>query len=183
MHCKGVGCTRWGWPFEAAVLALAWAGVCRIGEVLQASRDDLILPQDAPPGNSFVLLRIADPKARGRSARRQSARVDEEDIVGLLIAVYGKFGSADMLRPLCASTLRSRFSNLLKALDLPVRCFDLSSLHPGGATYILNMTESTELVRRRGRWPSQRVCDICLQEVQVATYLAKACTCAAGEDF
>ena len=167
----------WGWPFEAAVIALAWAGVCRIGEVLQAKRDDLILPQDAAPGNLFVLLRIADPKTRGRSARHQSARVDQEDIVRLLIAVYGKCSAADMLWPLSASTLRSRFTNLLKALELPTsssgkaRCFDLASLRPGGATYILNMTESTELVRRRGRWLSQKVCDIYLQEVQVATYL------------
>eukprot|EP00435_Cladocopium_sp_Y103_P044820 s2497_g12.t1 len=170
-------CLMWGWPYEASVLALTWAGVCRIGEVLQATRDDLILPQDSAPGTFFVLLRIGEPKTRGRAARHQSARVDQEDIIRLLIAVYGKCDSTDKLWPLSAATLRGRFTTLLKALDLPTdsaggaRCFDLSSLRPGGATYILNMTENTELVRRRGRWLSQRVCDVYLQEVQVATYL------------
>eukprot|EP00435_Cladocopium_sp_Y103_P057938 s1879_g20.t1 len=163
----------WGWPYEAAVLALAWTGVCRIGEVLQAKREDLVLPQDAAPGISFVLLRIADPKTRGRSARHQSARVDQEDIVQLLVSVYGRCASSEPLWPLSAATLRSRFTKLLQELGLPTsstgkaRCFDLSSLRPGGATFILNMTENTELVRRRGRWLSQRVCDIYLQEVQV----------------
>ena len=33
----------WGWKFEAAVLGLAWAGLMRIGEVLQATRKDLVL--------------------------------------------------------------------------------------------------------------------------------------------
>ena len=179
----------WGWPYEAAVLALTWAGVCRIGEVLQATRDDLVLPQDAAPGNRFILLRIIDPKTRGRSARHQSARVDQEDIVQLLVSVYGRCDSSDPLWPLSAATLRNRFGKLLAELGLPTtstsksRCFDLSSLRPGGTTFILNMTENTELVRRRGRWLSQRVCDIYLQEVQVATYMQRLQPAVRGKIF
>ena len=81
------------------------------------------------------------------------------------------------LWPFSAATLRSRFTCLLKALDLPTsktsagRPFELSSLRPGGATWMLNITENAELVRRRGRWLSHRVMEIYLQEVQVATYL------------
>ena len=33
-------CFYWGWVYEAAVLGLAWSGICRIGEVLQACRSD-----------------------------------------------------------------------------------------------------------------------------------------------
>ena len=169
----------WGWPYEAAVISLTWAGVLRIGEVLQATRSDLILPQDSAPGNGFLLLRIKDPKTRGRSARHQSARVDQEDLVAFLSAVYGPIGDGELLWPHSASTLRKRFADLLRALGLPTekkgqnRPFDLGSLRPGGATWILNMTENSELVRRRGRWMSHRVMEVYLQEVQVATYLNK----------
>lgn len=43
----------WGWPYEAAVILMSWAGVMRIVEVLAATRKDLVLPSDAAPGASF----------------------------------------------------------------------------------------------------------------------------------
>ena len=72
------------------------------------------------------------------------------------------------------ATLRRRLEQLQTRLGLtedgrPV--FDLSSLRPGGATWMLGLTENSELVRRRGRWLSQRVMDIYLQEVVAITYL------------
>ena len=172
-------CLCWGWTAEAGVLALAWCGLCRVGEVLQAVRADLILPQDSAPGNRFVLLRILDPKTRGRSARHQSARVDHSDIVELLSKVFGNLHDSDHLWPFSASTLRKRFNCLLTTLGLPTskghlgRPFDLASLRPGGATWLLNCSENSELVRRRGRWLSHRVMEIYLQEVHVATYLQR----------
>ena len=36
----------WGWPRVAAILALSWGGLLRIGEVLSATRRDLLLPHD-----------------------------------------------------------------------------------------------------------------------------------------
>ena len=66
----------WGWLREAAVFALAWAGLLRIGEALNAYRRDLILPRDAAPGTDFVLLQISSPKTRGRAAKHQAAHID-----------------------------------------------------------------------------------------------------------
>lgn len=66
----------WGWSREAAIIALGWCGVLRIGEILQAYREDLILPADAAPGVWYALLKIKLPKTRGRAARHQSSRVD-----------------------------------------------------------------------------------------------------------
>eukprot|EP00438_Fugacium_kawagutii_P004823 Skav226390 [mRNA] locus=scaffold1631:67277:74756:+ [translate_table: standard] len=169
----------WGWVYEACVLGATWAGVMRIGEFLQACRKDLVLPQDTAPGNRYVLLRIPDPKTRGRHARHQSARIDQEDIVNLLIATYGSMDSHEPLWPFSAATLRSRFSALLRALDLPTskkngcQPFGLSSLRPGGATWMLDVTENSELVRRRGRWLSNRVMEVYLQEISAATFLQK----------
>ena len=167
----------WGWPYEAAVISLAWAGILRIGEVLQSCRRDLVLPSDSVPGFSFILLKIKEAKTRGRSAKHQSARVDQPDLIDLISAVYGPLKPDEPLWPWSAATLRKRFNLLLEELGLPTkRCgqarpFDLASLRPGGATWLLHATENSEIVRRRGRWLSSRVMEIYLQEVLVATFL------------
>ena len=169
----------WGWAYEASVILTGWTGVLRIGEILAATRAELVLPCDSAPGTSFALLVIRQPKTRGRSAKHQAARIDQEDVVAFLTAMYAKADRSARLWPYSASTLRKRFTQLLTALQLPTkkdgdsRPFDLGSLRPGGATWLLHQTESPELVRRRGRWMSMRTCEIYLQEVLVTTYLEK----------
>ena len=59
----------WGWATEAAIFGLTWAGLLRIGETLNATRGDLIFPDDAAPGTHHALLKIKAPKTRGRAAR------------------------------------------------------------------------------------------------------------------
>ena len=128
----------WGWPHVASVIMLAWAGIMRIGEVLSASRADLVLPLDAAPDTAFLLVMIRAPKTRGRSAKHQAARVDQSDIVRYVSAMYGKASKDTKLWPFSAATLRKRFQNLLGALLLPTtksatcRPFDLGSLRPEG---------------------------------------------------
>ena len=169
----------WGWVQVGGVLGLAWAGILRIGEVLQAQRLDLILPGDGAPEDQFALLNIHMPKTRGHGAKHQAARIDQSDIIRLLRAAFGSLQPHERLWPFSAATLRKRFQSLLKALTLPVdkssgvRPFDLGSLRPGGATWLLNKTENSEMVRRRGRWISHKVMEVYLQEIQVATFLQK----------
>ena len=50
-----------------------------------------------------------------------------------------------------------------------VRPYDLGSLRPGGATFLLNKIEDRALLQRRGRWLSYEVMTIYLQETSVAT--------------
>ena len=169
----------WGWPQVAAVFGLAWAGVLRIGEVLQATRADLVLPEDAIAGTSFALLKIREPKTRGRHAKHQAARIDPVDVIQVLRLAYGKVDGSSPLWPQSSATLRKRLKDLLRALKLPTepcngqRPFDLSSFRPGGASWLLMSTENVELVRRRGRWLSNRTMEIYLQEVQYCTYLER----------
>lgn len=168
----------WGWPREAGIIALTWTGVCRAGEVLQAIRDDLVLPQDAAPGAVCAILRIRQPKTRGRAAKHQSTKIDPADIVSLLSTVFGKLQGGERLWPWSASTLRRRFNQLQAALGLSVGHdgnwpYSLSSLRPGGATYWLQLTEDAEYVRRKGRWLSTRVLEVYLQETSFATYQSK----------
>ena len=166
----------WGWPHEAAIFAMTWSGILRIGETLAATREDLILPCDAAPGTSFALLRILQPKTRGRLAKHQSARIDPVDIIRLLTAVYKNYSPETKLWSFSSTTLRRRLNQLLQALGLPVEKspgvvpFDLGSFRPGGATFYLQLFEDSELVRRRGRWVSVRVLEIYLQEISTATF-------------
>ena len=169
----------WGWPQVAAVFGLAWAGVLRIGEVLQATRADLVLPGDAVAGTDFALLKIREPKTRGRHAKHQAARIDPVDIIQILELAYKNVPKSTPLWTQSSATLRKRLNDLMKALKLPteergdVRPFDLSSFRLGGASWLFMATESSELVRRRGRWHSTRVMEIYLQEIQYVTYLEK----------
>ena len=166
----------WGWPHEAAIFALTWSGILRIGETLAATRGDLILPCDAAPGTSYALLRILQPKTRGPLAKHQSARIGPSDIIRLLTAVYRNYNSDTKLWSFSSQTLRRRLNQLLAALGLPVEKapgvvpFDLGSFRPGGATFYLQLFEDSELVRRRGRWVSVRVLEVYLQEISTATF-------------
>eukprot|EP00438_Fugacium_kawagutii_P033672 Skav204069 [mRNA] locus=scaffold3:515457:529911:- [translate_table: standard] len=116
-----------------------------------------------------------EPKTRGRGARHQSAKIEPEDLVRLISAVFRRHSPSQKLWPLSSQTLRRRFNQLLTGLGLPVtavdgqRPYDLGSLRPGGATHMLNRTEDCTLVQRRGRWLSYKVMTIYLQEVAVAT--------------
>ena len=169
----------WTWTTEAGIFLLSWCGLLRIGEVIGARRRDLILPQDGAPGITFVLLRITTPKTRGRTARRQSARVDQRDVVEFLSVVFAGYQPDQLLWPMSSSTLRKRLNLLQTALGMPTArshdsCpYDLGSFRPGGATDLLQQFEDLELVRRRGRWVSHKVLEIYLQEVSTATFHTK----------
>eukprot|EP00435_Cladocopium_sp_Y103_P073019 s4_g42.t1 len=189
-------CLLWGWLSEAAILALTRAGILRIGESLPptACRRDLVLPDDAAPGTCHALLRIKEPKTRGKHARHQAARIDPSDIVALLEIAYGSLSSDAMLWPLSATTLRKRLVEVMSALKPPpdterkLKQFDLTSLRPGGASWLLSCSEDSELVRRRGRWATTKTMEIYLQEVLYITYVERLprdakeaiTTCAAG---
>ena len=164
----------WGWLREAAIFALAWAGLLRIGEILQAVRKNLVLPRDAAPGTGFALLQIMNPKTRGRSARHQAARVDPVDLVALLDLAFGCQSPSTPLWNMSSGTLRKRLNAILERLQLLAGgkpCFDLASFRPGGATWMLHTTENADMVRRRGRWLSARVMDIYLQEVLSISFI------------
>ena len=171
LACVALG-LLWGWLREAAVLALAWTGVLRIGEVFSAKRSDLVLPQDAAPGVWFAVLKIRLPKTRGRAARHQSSRIDPADIVELLTIAFARLTPDEPLWPWAPATMRRRFAQLQSALGV-VRIdgseiYNLSSLRPGGATYWLQCTEDAEYVRRKGRWISSKV---------FGDLLARGCSC------
>lgn len=167
----------WGWVREAGIIALTWGGLLRAGEAIGALRRDLLLPEDTRFTNRFALLAIQEPKTRFTVARHQSAKIDAPDLLRVLSLAFGKLDSGQRLWPYSGQTLRERFKSLPRGLTIfgsvgkGIRALDLGSLRPGGATWLLQLTEQSELVRRRGRWISARVMEVYLQEVGTAHFM------------
>ena len=167
----------WGWVRFSGILALTWGGVMRIGEALKARRRDLLLPSDFASSYPIALLAIDEAKTRFSAARHQTAKLDIPDLVKVVSIAFRELPLESFLWPFSGSTLRLRFRAVMKALRLPVqatsivRPLDLGSLRSGGATWILSVTEDGELVRRRGRWLTQRIMEIYLQETSAIRYI------------
>ena len=170
-------CLIWGWAREAACFALAWGALLRIGEVVSAVRGDLVLPTDVGNSVKHILLRIADPKTRFRAARHQVGKMEQPDLILVVQLGFGNLEKGDRLWPFTSATLRQRLRCVLRKLSLPWQAgskpkqLNLASLRAGGATWLIGQSESSELVRRRGRWVSQRTMEIYIQEVMASTFM------------
>ena len=167
----------WGWIDVAGILALSWGGVTRIGEATSAYRKNLLLPSDFGWTIGHVLLQITEAKTRFKAARHQVAKVDQPQLVYVLELAFKNHGPFEPLWPHSGQTLRGRFGRLLSAVGLagPIsggnRGLDLGSLRAGGATWLLQACEDSELVRRRGRWLNSRTMEIYIQETSALQFL------------
>ena len=172
----------WGWSREAAIFALSWGALLRIGEVFQSVRRDLILPSDVAGSIDYVLLRIKEPTTRFRPARHQSGKLEQPDLIEVVRIGLGDLHAHDKLWPLSGATLRGRLIKILAKRKLPCKTghspkpLTLASLRPGGATWLITQTESAELVKRRGWWISYKTMECYLQEVASTTYLNEIST-------
>ena len=154
-------------------VALTWGAVMRIGESLSACRSDLLLPDDVNGTISYALLSISEPTrlTRFRAARHQSAKLDQPDWLEVVQFAFGGLALQCKLWPSFPSTLRRRFDALMSRLGTNrwegqgSRSVDLGSLRAGGATWLLQASEDSELVRRRGRWLNARTMEIYIQEI------------------
>ena len=165
-----------GWAREAGCFALAFGGLMRIGEAFQCSRRSLVLPEDIGFTQGFVLVRVEEPKTRNKGPRHQAAKIEAQDLVRVISTAFAALLPGDRLWPLSPQTLRKRLDLLLTQVGASppprgTRALDLGSFRAGGVTYLLQQTEDSELVRRRGRWASARVMEIYLQEIAAVTYL------------
>ena len=167
----------WGWPLFAGCLALSWGGLARIGEVLQACRHCLFLPSDVRLTTSWVTLTIAEPKTRHRAARHQSLKVDHPDLIEIIELAFAKLAPGQRLWPMSAQSFRTRYQKILFALKLQslpkpfTKTLDLGSLRAGGATWLMMVSEDSEMVRRRGRWLTPKIMEIYIQEVSALQFL------------
>lgn len=161
----------WGWIDVAGLLCLGFGALLRTGELTGALRKDLLLPADTLFTNNFALLSLQEPKTRFVAARHQSAKLDIEDLLAVVNVAFQHLLPHQRLWGFSAQTFRVRFNHLLRALQIPTgacqgsKSLDPGSLRPGGATWILQCSEDSELVRRRGRWINHKVMEIYIQDL------------------
>ncbi len=172
-------CILWGWPTMAGSLSLMWGALLRPGEFISALRVELLLPKDVGNTIAFALLSIKEPKTRNVAARHQAARLDVPDLLSLVQSVFYGLQRHQKLWPYSGQTLRTRFKSLLNGLGLSssnrgdVKPLDLGSMRAGGATWMLETTENGNLVQRRGRWISEKVMSLYVQELTANIFLAQ----------
>ena len=121
LHSMVVIALNWKWKRVATVLLVCFYGCCRPGEVLNASRKSLVLPDDlgAVPG-SACFLRIVKPKPGRRGLGRvQHVKVRDSSISLFLASVFGGLDCNEPLYPGSASAFRVRWNKILKCLGVP----------------------------------------------------------------
>ena len=162
----------WGWDRVAGVLGLGRGALLRAGagELITASRSQLLLPSDVFFSADFCLFSILEPKTRFTATRHQSTKLDASDLVALAELSFAGLGPSQRLWPYSGQTLRTRLRQLLAALWLPTGRWHLGSLRAGGATWLLQTTEDAELTRRRGRWINAKMMEIYIQEIQATAF-------------
>ena len=156
-----------------------WGGLLRPGELTNATRGDLLLPDDVQSRMPFCLLAIKEPKTRFSNARHQSAKVDVPDLLQVIRLAFLDLSDSSFLWPYSAQTLRLRLKQVLTALKLQSeslfdsRALDLGSFRAGGATFIIQATEDGDLLQRRGRWANRKMMEIYVQDVSAILYLKR----------
>ena len=121
-------------------------------------------------------MRIEEPKTKSRAAKHQAAKLEPRDLVSVVKLAFEGLRRQSALWPFSQQTLRKRLYAVLERLGLDKsfgreKALDLGSFRPGGATFLLQTCEDSELVRRRGRWVSPKVMEIHLQEIAASTFL------------
>eukprot|EP00435_Cladocopium_sp_Y103_P020656 s317_g5.t1 len=169
----------WGWTEVSGCIALGWGALLRAGEILAARRQDLLLPRDVEGTIKFALLAINEPKTRHTGPKHQAAKLDVPDLLAVTDLAFGSKAEGAKLWEKSGQTLRLRFKEILRELCLPVSKFngmkplDLGSLRAGGATWHLQTTEDGEYCRRKGRWATQKIMEVYVQETTALLYLKR----------
>ena len=103
--------------------------------------------------------------------------MDQPQLVKVIEIAFQHLKSFQKLRPFSGQTIRARFSSLLKANKfdcLPGQLskgLDLGSLRAGGASWLMMVSENPDLTRRRGRWLTNKVMEIYVQEILAVQFL------------
>jgi len=165
----------WGWLPLGALIALAFEGALRPGDVLGLERRDLRFPNERGGGSrdTFIVLRHSKT-AQTYGARYQHVRVSCPGVRALLWAAFGDWATHAALFQRHGTpsqrehALAWRFERLCQALDVPygeLRGVTFSGLRAGGTTAMFEATGDLALVRWRGRWDNMRTLEHYVQEL------------------
>ena len=164
----------WGWNQWTCTLIFSFFGACRVGEVLHASREHLLLPSDLLSDTPIAYLKIINPKSRRRGARIQYATVSEARFMPLLEQVWSRevFPRTGTLYGGSAGAFRTRWNAVLKKLQIPKSARLMpGSLRAGGAVWLHKQGVPIADVLWRLRLQHQKTLTFYLQEVTAESVL------------
>ncbi len=166
----------WKWRRWAATLTVAFEGLGRIGEALNAYRRDLILPSDNfDTEHKVAYLKISQPKSRRRGRGRiQHLRIDSPPAVEFLEIVFSEIHPACKLFPFSPAAFRTRWERIMDALLIPKGLRPTpASVRGGGAIMAYRRGEQIANIMWKMRLLNQQTLESYLQETAADSLLAK----------
>ena len=166
----------WKWHRWAGTLTVAFEGLGRIGEALNARRRDLVLPSDNfDDEHKVAYLKISKPKSRRRGRGRiQHLRIDSAPAVEFLEKVFSQVHPVCKLFPLSPSAFRFRWERIMDALLIPKNLRPTpASVRGGGAIMAYRRGEPIANILWRMRLLNQQTLESYLQETAADSLLAK----------
>lgn len=129
----------WHWDRWTCTMLFSFFAACRVGEVLHARREHLLLPSDLLSEEPVAYLKIVSPKSRRRGARIQYATFAEARFIPLLEMVWSK----SLLTDRCClyggspGAFRTRWNAMIRKLEIPTSSrLTPGSLRAGGAVWL-----------------------------------------------
>ena len=166
----------WHWNRFASCLVLGMEGIARIGEIMQALRMDLVLPEDLfDPVARFAFLKVRKPKTKRRGRGRvQHLKIENAGAVRFLSENFGHLDDSLKLFPLSASAFRTRWEKILNFLQLPRHLRPSpASIRGGGAVMAYRKGESIPSILWRMRLLNQATLESYLQELAADSMLVQ----------
>ena len=159
----------WQWIRTAAIIAAIFYGITRPGELIGATRANLLLPSDLLSSEPIAYICHELPKTRYRGARIQHSTIEDPAAVRLLTHAFGSDSGSTPLFAASASVFRARFALLLRALGMPPGLFTPGGLRGGGACAAFRLNRDVTLLCWRMRLSSPATLSHYLQEAVAAS--------------
>eukprot|EP00438_Fugacium_kawagutii_P036295 Skav217416 [mRNA] locus=scaffold2674:455612:458842:- [translate_table: standard] len=164
------------WYVMAALVAVAFYGLLRPGELFGLTSNDVSLPQSLSLAAPFAVIRLKRPKNARQMGLQQFAELRHPDAINWLAWVLHTKSEKDAaLWPSSPSRFRVMFKHVCKKMMVTNMKLSPASLRAGGATWMLDEGVEVSKIRFQGRWSNLRSLEHYLQ-VARAQQLALAIT-------
>lgn len=153
--------TEW-WTF-AVLVEIGLLCLLRPGELFKLSWGDISLPGSLSFGHSHAAIKIEAPKNRRQFGASQFVSLVHPGAIAWLEKLRVGQGNSNKIWPRSRSHFGKRFKQLLSELQLTDCRFTMSSLRPGGATFLFGRGVPISAIRFTGRWCVERTLEHYLQ--------------------
>ena len=126
----------WGWVRFGVLLLVAFKGILRIGEILKAVRQDLVLPSDLlTESTERFYVRVSQPKTGKRGGgKQQHVTIHDSVLASVCENVFRHARMDEKLYPFSGQTFRRRWNEIMAVLGIPKELsLTPASVRDGGA--------------------------------------------------